>query len=126
MRADLHYDQGAARGLPLRLLRRIRDDSLSYNVLREYEIRTAKTKWFIFGFALLFLEVLTVFNLAVNSWDLQPVYTNDPNTTLAAKNWYQNPFFTWGTDNLESKCQHTEITVGYRFMTRQTWDFSIQ
>jgi hypothetical protein len=64
-------------GWPLKWLRRIRDDSLSYNVSREYEIRTA-WKWCYLGFALLLLAGLTVFNLAVNGWDKQPVYTNDP------------------------------------------------
>lgn len=103
-------------GWPLKWLRRIRDDSLSYNVSREYEIRTA-WKWFYFGFALLLLAGLTMFNLAVNGWDKQPVYTNDPNGTEAERNWYQNRVFTWGTDNLMPECQHTEITVGYRFMT---------
>jgi hypothetical protein len=73
-------------------------------------------KWKI-GISLVIIAVLTMFNYAINGWDLQPIYTSDPNSTEAEQNWYQNKFFTWGTDNLEPKCQHTEITVGDQFMT---------
>ncbi|KAH0542166.1 hypothetical protein FGG08_003387 [Glutinoglossum americanum] len=92
------------------------DDALSYNISK----KGTSNKWIkscIFPASVLILIFFTVLNLATNGYDLQPKYITDPNTTESERHWYHNRLFTWGDDKLEPKCQHTNIPVGYEFMT---------
>jgi len=97
-------------------LLRIRDNMLSYNLTKEYPF-PPWAKWLICIIFVVLLGFFTVFNIAANGWDLQPLYTMDPNSTEAERSWYQSNFFTWGDDKLDPICQHMEIPVGYQFTT---------
>lgn len=59
----------------------------------------------------------SIFNVATNGFSLQPISTNDPNSTEAKRYWFNNVFLTWGDDNLRPKCQRLDISVGSRLMT---------
>jgi hypothetical protein len=100
----------------LRLLRDSFNHDLAYNLTRPYPFG----KWFkptvIAGF-LLFFGLFTTFNLATNGYDMQPLYTRNPNGTEAKRHWYHKAIFTWGDDKLNPKCQHLDISVGDEFMT---------
>ncbi|KAI9774453.1 MAG: hypothetical protein M1839_001736 [Geoglossum umbratile] len=97
-------------------IRHLVADELSYNLSRKYPFRSGFKSW-VFLVSIIILALFTVFNVATNGYDKQPKYTTDPNTTESERHWYHNPFFTWGDDKLDPKCQHTEIPVGHEFMT---------
>src|ERR1700761_2784037 len=97
-------------------LRRMRDDTLSYSLTRKYPFHST-TKSLLFLSLGILLGVFTLFNVATNGWDMQPLYTSDPNSTLHTKSWYQSVIFTWRDDKLDPSCQHLEIPVEYKFTT---------
>jgi hypothetical protein len=96
--------------------RHLIEDELSYSLSRPYGLGRGFKGWVLLGSIVLF-GILTVFNLATNGFDKQLRYTTDPNSTEANREWYNTPFFTWGDDSLEPKCQNTEIPVGHEFIT---------
>lgn len=105
----------------LRVLGRIKrswNDPFSYNLSREYP--TSECKWFnnvvYFVFGIL-LSWFTIFNVATNGFELQPLYTVDPNSTLVTKYWFNALPFAWGDVKLQPTCQDIEIPFGYQFMT---------
>ncbi|CAH0057165.1 unnamed protein product [Clonostachys solani] len=56
-------------------------------------------------------------NIASNGHFLKPVYTENPNATLAAGlRWYMKPPFNWDT-TFKAQCQPSIISVGDRFFT---------
>lgn len=97
-------------------LRRSRDNLLSYNLTRGYNFSEVN-KWLIFVVFTLLLVPISVFNIAANGWDMQPVFTDDPNTTESQRHWYQNSVLQFGDDKLIPKCQSAELRSGDRFST---------
>ncbi|KAK5206675.1 hypothetical protein LTR41_007668 [Exophiala xenobiotica] len=70
----------------------------------------------IVSFSILF-GFFTVFNVATNGYDLQLQYTDNPNSTFAESQWFNNVFFTWGDDKLKPVCQEQNLQIGTEFMT---------
>lgn len=85
----------------------------SYPVTRQYPPRFT---WIICLGGVALTAFFTFIAVAINAYQVDPVYATDPNFTEIEKNWFQGAAFSWAND-LENKCQPTLLTVGSDHMT---------
>ncbi|KAF5024851.1 hypothetical protein F66182_3090 [Fusarium sp. NRRL 66182] len=97
----------------------------SYPITRPYPFR-----WFtpvtILG-GLVFLVLFTLINLASSGFYLKPIFTDNPNSTLSAKErWFMRAPIDWD-NNLKIQCQPNLLSVGDRFLTTNSgFQYSIE
>ncbi|KAF2728701.1 hypothetical protein EJ04DRAFT_503614 [Polyplosphaeria fusca] len=95
---------------------RLYKEELRYNITRKYPYGKA-FKPIVLVWSGLILGALIVFSYGTNGFDKDFQYTTEPNVTESKREWFHNKFFTWGSDNLDPKCQSTDIPVGHEFLT---------
>lgn len=89
--------------------------NFSYPISRKYPF--SWLKWTAVVLLPHLFILFTVINVATNGYELQPVYTNDPNTTVIQNYWFNNRFFNWGDSRLKPKCQPSDIAVGSQIVS---------
>ncbi|KAI9708773.1 MAG: hypothetical protein M1820_003728 [Bogoriella megaspora] len=92
---------------------------LSYTVSRKYPFKRQKPfEYTVLGLFFLAFAWFTVFNIATLGYSKETVSRIDPNSTMERKDhWYNNVIFTLGDNDLDPKCQETNLAVGSQFMT---------
>ena len=92
------------------------DSLFSYKLTRPYPYR-----WFTWVVAIGGIAATVFFsllNLAANGYTLSPVYTTDPNTTLADSQWFQKPPWTF-LYKLSATCQPQNLALNTQLFTTQ-------
>src|ERR1700760_452729 len=94
------------------------DLELSYNITRKYPQATSRISSYILIIATpVLLTIITLFNVATNGYEMQSLYTINPNETEQTRHWFNWEGFTWGGNGLTPKCQNLDVQVGFTFMT---------
>ncbi|KAI5368015.1 hypothetical protein Slin15195_G031490 [Septoria linicola] len=72
--------------------------------------------WIILTGGLVLAILFSFVAVASNAYELQSIYTTDPNITESNKRWFQKQPFSW-LSRMETKCQPALITVGSQYLT---------
>lgn len=72
------------------------------------------------------MTLFTFIAVASNAYQLQPIYTTDPNTTESSLKWFQKRPFTWANE-LDTACQASLLVIGGNYMTtNQGFTYTIE
>lgn len=82
--------------------------------------------WIILVGGVVLVTIFTFIAVAGNAYQLQTVYTTDPNTTESSLKWFQKRPFTWAAE-LDTTCQASLLVVGGDYMTtNQGFEYTIE
>lgn len=86
----------------------------SYPITRRYPFA-----WFTYVVVIggiLATVLFSFLNLATNGYNLETIYTTDPNSTSSRDYWFQHAPFSW-TGKIEASCQPLSLTRGSTYFT---------
>lgn len=72
--------------------------------------------WIILAGGAILVTFFTFVAVAGNGYQLQSIYTTDPNTTESSLKWFQKRPFAWANE-LETACQASLLVIGGDYMT---------
>lgn len=72
--------------------------------------------WVVPIYIVLCVALFTVINLATTGYNLQTIYTMNPNSTVAYRHWFQKAPLSW-INSFNPSCQGTSISKGSSYFT---------
>lgn len=93
---------------------KINKSFLSYSITRRYP--NVRYDWAFATCIILCTILFSFLNLAVNGYNMQTIYTTDPNATVAHHEWFEKAPFSW-FNSFTPSCQGASLTTGNTYFT---------
>jgi len=87
---------------------------LTYSVTRPFPFPWLT--WIVLAGGTILTVLFSFVAVASNAYELESIYTTNPNGTEARRQWFEKSPFTW-LNNLETRCQSSLLSVGGLYKT---------